>query len=84
MFSTNSGVETHEMRGTRLGRLALHKGEGEGEGEGPVPARRLEHFEVVFFGSKTPHLIPLPSCKGRGDKTPACGYLWRPLPREVA
>jgi len=82
MFSTNSGVETHEMRGTHLGRLALHKGEG--EGEGPVPARRLEHFEVVFFGSKTPHLIPLPFCKGRGDKTPACGYLWRPLPREVA
>ncbi len=70
------------MRGTRLGHLALHKGEG--EGEGPVPARRLEHFEVVFFGSKTPHLIPLPFCKGRGDKTLACGYLWRPLPREVA
>ena len=78
MFSTNSGVETHEMRGTRLGRLALHKGEG--EGEGLVPARRLEHFEVVFFGSKTPHLNPLPFCKGRGHKTPACGYLWRPLP----
>jgi len=75
MFSTNSGVETHEMRGTRLGRLALHKGEG--EGEGPDPARRLEHFEVVFFGSKTPHLSPLPFCKGRGDKTPACQYLWR-------
>ena len=82
MFSTNSGVETHEMRGTRLGRLALHKGEG--EGEGPVPARRLEHFEVVFFGPKTPHVIPLPFCNGRGHKTSACGYLWRPLPREVA
>ena len=82
MFSTNSGVETHEMRGTRLGRLALHKGEG--EGEGPVPARRLEHFEVAFFGSKTPHLIPLPFSKGRGHKTPGCRYLWRPLPREVA
>ncbi len=74
MFSTNSGIETHEMRGTRLDRLALNKGEG--EGEGPVPAR--------LFASKTPHLIPLPFCKGRGDKTPACGYLWRPLPREVA
>jgi hypothetical protein len=71
-------VKTHEMRGMRLGRLALRKGEG------PVPARRLEHFEIVFFGSKTPHLIPLPFCKGRGDKTPACGHLWRPLPREVA
>ena len=63
MFSTNSGVETNEMRGTRLGRLALHKGEG--EGEGPVSPRRLEHFKVVFFGSKTPHLIPLPFCKGK-------------------
>ena len=82
MFSTNSSVETHEMRWTRLGHLALHKGEG--KGEGPVPARHLEHFEVVFFGPKTPHLIPLPFCKGRGHKTSACGYLWRPLPREVA
>jgi hypothetical protein len=72
MFSTNSRVETPEMRRTRLGRLALHKGEGEGEG----PARRLENFEVVFFPSKTPQLIPLPFCKGRGDKTPACGYPW--------
>jgi hypothetical protein len=80
MFSTNSGVETHEMRRTRLGRLALHKGEG----EGPVPARRLEHFEVVFFGSNTPHLNPFPFRKGRGDKTHACGYLWHPRPREVA
>jgi hypothetical protein len=80
MFSTNSSVETHEMRGTRLGRLALHKGEGDGEGS--VPARRLEPFEVVFFGPKTPHLIPLPFCKGRGHKTPACGYLWRPLPEK--
>jgi hypothetical protein len=100
MFSTNSGVETHEMRGTRLGRLALlspfgrdgrasaSEGKavdlGEGEGVGPVPARRLEHFKVVFFGSKTPHLSPLPFSKGRGDKTHACGYLWRPLRREVA
>jgi len=82
MFSTRSGLETHEMRATRLGRLAFLKGEG--EGEGPVPACRLEHFEVVFFGSKTPHLIPLPFGKWRGDKTPACGYLWRPLPQEVA
>ena len=83
MFSTNSGVETREMRGTRLGRLALHKGER--EGEGPVPARRREHFEVVFFRLEDPpHLIPLPFCKGRGDKMHACGYLWRPLPREVA
>ena len=71
-------VKTHEMRGMRLGHLALRKDEG------PVPARCLEHFEVVFFGSKTPHLIPLLFCKGRGDKTHACGYMWRPLPREVA
>jgi hypothetical protein len=71
------------MRGTRLGRLALLSpfgrdgrasasegkgvGLGEGEGEGPVPTRRLEHFEVVFFGPKTPHLNPLPFCKGRGQ-----------------
>jgi hypothetical protein len=71
MFSTNSDVETHGMCATRLGRLALHKGEG--EGEGPVPARRVEHFEVVFFGSKTPHLIPLPFCKGKGDKRTRVG-----------
>ena len=31
MFSTNTGVETNGMRGTRSGRLGLHKGEGEGE-----------------------------------------------------
>ena len=80
MFLTNSGVETHEMRGTLLGRPAFLSpfgrdgrasasegkgvGLGEEEGEGPVPARRLEHFEVVFFGSKTPHLIPLPFLQG--------------------
>jgi len=66
MFSTNSGVETHGMCGVRLGRLALQKGEG--EGEGPVSARRLEHCEVAFVGSKTPHLSPLPFSKGRGDR----------------
>ena len=71
MFSTNSSVETHEMRWTRLGHLALHKGEG--EGEGPVPARRLEHFEVVFFGPKTPHLIPVPSARGEATKRPRVG-----------
>jgi len=89
MFSTNSSVETHEMRWTRLGRLTLLSpfgrdgraspsegkgvGLGEGEGEGPVPARRLEHFEVVFFGPKTPHLIPLPFCKGEATKSPRVG-----------
>ena len=82
MSSTNSDVEIHEMRGMPLGRLALCKGEG--VGEGCVSVRHLEHFEVVSFGSKAPHLIPLPFCKGRGDKMHACGYLWRPLPREVA
>jgi hypothetical protein len=50
------------MRWTRLGHLALHKGEG--EGEGPVPARRLEHFEVVFFGSKTPSPYSSPLLQG--------------------
>ena len=80
MFSTNSGVETHEMRGTRLGHLALHKGEG----DGPVPARRLEHFEMVFFGSKTPHPIPLPFCKGRGDNLSTRDYPLNPLQREAA
>jgi hypothetical protein len=67
MFSTNSSVETHEMRWMRLGRLALHKGEG------PVPTRRLEHFEVVFFGPKTPHLNPLPSARGEATKRPRVG-----------
>jgi hypothetical protein len=71
-----------EVYAARRGHLAFFKGEGQGEAW--TSARRLEHFEVVFFGSKTPHLSPLPFCKGRGDKTPACGYLWRPLPREVA
>jgi len=59
-------------------------GLGEGEGEGPVSARRLEHFEVMSFDSKTPHLIPLPFCKGRGDKPSTCDYPLRPLQREAA
>jgi hypothetical protein len=82
MFSVNSSLETDEMCSTRLGRLALHKGEG--EGEGPVSARRLEHCEEVFFGSNTPHLIFLPFCKGRGDKPSTCDYPLRPLQREPA
>ena len=82
MFSTNSGVETHEMRWTRLGHLAFLKGEGEGEAW--ASASRLNYRELVFFGPETPHLSPLPFSKGRGDKTHAYGYLWRPLPREVA
>jgi hypothetical protein len=76
-------VETYKMRATRRGHLAFFKGEGEGEAW--TSARRFEQLcEVAFFGSKTPHLIPLPFRKGRGDKTHACGYLWRPRPREVA
>ena len=54
------------MRWTRLGHLALHKGEGEGEGS--VPVRRLEHLEVVFFGPKTPHLFLSPSARGEATK----------------
>ena len=75
MFSTNSDIEMNEADAARRGRLAFFKGEREGEAWTSV--RPLERFEVVFFGSKTPHLIPLPFCKGRGDKTPACQYLWR-------
>ena len=82
MFSTNSDIEMNEADAARRGRLAFFKGEREGEAWTSV--RPLEDFEVVFFGSKTPHLIPLPFCKGRGDKMHACGYLWLPLPREVA
>jgi hypothetical protein len=76
-------VGTHEMRRTLLGRLAFLKGEGEGEAW--TSASRFEQScEVAFVGSKTPHLNPLPFCKGRGNKTRACEYLWRRLPREVA
>ncbi len=82
MFSGNSSIQTYGMCRARLGRLALHKGEG--EGEGPVSARRLEHSEVMSFDSKTPHLIPLPFCKGRGDKPSTCDYPLRPLQREAA
>jgi hypothetical protein len=83
MFSTNSDIAIDEVYAARWGRLAFLKGEG--KGEGPASASRFGRlFEVIFFGSKTPHLIPLPFCKGRGDKTLACGHLWRPLPREVA
>ena len=66
-------VKTHEMRGTRLGRLAFHKGEGRVR----LGLRQvaLNYRELVFFGSKTPHLIPLPFCKERGDKTHACRYV---------
>jgi hypothetical protein len=75
-------VETREMRGARLARLALHKEDREGEVW--ASATRFERLcEAAFVGSKTPQLIPLPFCKRRGDKTHACGYLWRPLPREV-
>ena len=81
MFSTNSDIEMNEADAARRGRLAFFKGEREGEAWTSV--RPLERFEVVFFGSKTPHLIPIPFCKGRGDKTPACGYLWRPFPRKA-
>jgi len=72
-----------EVHAARRGRLAFFKGEGEGEAW--TSASRFEQLcEVVFFGSNTPHLIPLLFCKGRGDKTHTCGYLWRLLPREVA
>jgi hypothetical protein len=73
-------VKTHEMRGTRLGRLALlspfgrdgrasaseGKGVGLGEGEGPVPACRLEHFEMVFFELEDPS--PCSSLLLQGDR----------------
>jgi len=65
-------VETHEMRGTRLGRLVFFKGEEEGEAW--ASAGRIEQLcEVVFFGFETPHLSPLPFSKGRGDRPrPIC------------
>jgi hypothetical protein len=82
-------VKTHEMRGTRLGRLALlspfgrdgrasasegkEVGLGEGEGEGPVSARCLEHFEVVFFGSKPLTLFLSPSARGEATKRSRVG-----------
>ena len=77
------------MRWTRLGRLTLlfpfgrdgrasasegkGVGLGEREGEGPVPARRLEHFEVVFFGPKTVSLFLSPSARGEATKRPRVG-----------
>ncbi len=83
MFSTNSDIDVDEVNAARRDRLAFFKGEGEGEAW--ASASRFEQgCKVGFVGSETPHLIPLPFCKGRGDKTHACGYLWRPLPRGVA
>ena len=83
MFSINSDIDMDEVDAARRGRLAFFKGEGEGEAW--ASASRFEQLcEVAFVGSKTPHLSPLPFSKGRGDRTHACGYLWRPLPREVA
>jgi hypothetical protein len=55
-----------EVYAARRGHLAFFKGEGQGEAW--TSARRLEHFECVFFGSKTPHRFPLPFSKGRGDR----------------
>src|SRR6266705_797552 len=50
-----------------MDRLALLKGEGEGEGW--ASASGIEQLcEMVFVGSKTPHLSPLPFCKRRGDR----------------
>jgi hypothetical protein len=56
-----------EVHATRRGHLAF---KGEAEGEAWTLARRLEHLEVVFFASKTPHLIPLPSARGEATKRP--------------
>jgi hypothetical protein len=55
-----------EVYAARRGHLAFFKGEGQGEAW--TSARRLEHFECVFFGSKTPHRFPLAFSKGRGDR----------------
>ena len=81
-FPMEELVKTHEVRGTRLGRLAVLKGEGKVR----VGLRQVALILANWHSSaRTPlTLIPLPFCKGRGDKTHACGYLWRPLPREVA
>jgi hypothetical protein len=76
-------IDVHEVCAARRGRLAFLKGEGAGEAW--ASASRFERLcEVAFVGSKTPHLGPLPFSNGGGDKTPACGCLWRPLPRGVA
>jgi hypothetical protein len=66
IFSTNSDIALDEVYAAHLGRLAFLKGEGEGEAW--ASASRFEHFEVMSFDSKTPHLSPLPISKGRGDR----------------
>ena len=65
-FSTNSDIDMDEVDAARRGRLAFFKGEGRVR----LGLRQvaLNICEVVFFGSKTPHLSPLPFCKGRSDK----------------
>ncbi len=83
MFSTNWDIAIDEVYAARWGRLAFLKGEG--EGEALASASRFEQLcEVMSFDSKTPHLIPLPFCKGRGDKPSTCDYPLRPLQREAA
>jgi hypothetical protein len=64
MFSTNSGVETHEMRGTRLGRLALlspfgrdgraSASEGKGVGLGEEEGEGFSPRQLAHGGSKNP------------------------------
>jgi hypothetical protein len=61
-FSINSDIHMDEVYAARRGHLAFFKGEGQGEAW--TSARRLEHFECVFFGSKTPHRFLSPSVKG--------------------
>ena len=84
-FPMEKLVETHGMRGTRLGRLAVlspfgrdgranaSEGNGVSLGEGRV---RLGLRQVALIIAnwcslvKPPHLNPLPFCKGRSDKKP--------------
>jgi hypothetical protein len=73
MFSTNSGVETPEMRGTRLGRLALHKGEGEGEGERPVPAPPLNISKWYSLARRPLTLFLSPFARGEATKRTRVG-----------
>jgi hypothetical protein len=72
MFSTNWDIVIDEVYAACWGRLAFLKGEEEGEAW--TSASRFEQLcEVVFFGSKTPHLSPLPFCKGEATKRTRVG-----------
>jgi hypothetical protein len=70
-FSTNSDIDMEKWM-QRAGVASPFSKERGRVRLGLVPsASRFEQLcELAFVGSQTPHLNPLPFCKGRSDKNP--------------